>query len=225
MSSEDKVPDRPTVALAYLLPVAQLCLCLSVAVLAIPNLGSQIRAATHPATAIMHDGGGEAGKSAAEDKAHWDVSACQLIWLTNMPGMWAEVATSRHTWPYSWFPPGFADLDTWRALLWPFAALPFWFCAGRGMDFFLHRSHAPPRIGAVTFLLALLVALFGAMIVRIGLSAGKAAAQPPPALSRALLGAGACWFVLGAVCCAAWVVQVVRGRSSRLAADMAGATD
>jgi hypothetical protein len=224
MSSEDRVPRSPTVALAYLLPVVQLCLCLSVAVLAIPNLGSQIRAATHPATAVARDDGDEAGKTAAPDKEHWNVSACQLVWLTNMPGMWAEVATSRHTWPYSWFPPGFADLDTWRALLWPFAALPFWFCAGRGMDYFLYRCHAPPRIGRLTFLLGLLVALFGAMIVPVGLSAGKTAAQPL-ALDRALTGAGACWFVLGSVCCAAWVVQVVRGRSLRPAAGMAGATD
>lgn len=211
--------------LAYLLPVAELCVCLTIAVLAIPNLAWQVRDSLRPGSALaVSDDGTPRHKEVKIGKNQpWDVTAPQLVWMVNMPGMWAEIATSTHTRPYSWFPSGFADLDSWRAVLWPFAALPFWFCAGRGIDFFLRRSHAPPRIGWVTLLLALAVAAFGAIILPAGITDGDGRSEVrPPALDHALAAGGAFWLVLGLTCCAAWVVQTVRAYRERRELAIAG---
>jgi len=52
----------------------------------------------------------------------------------NMPGMFGEVLVSLPTtWPSSWHPQGW-PLDAWRALAFPFLALPAWWFAGRGLD-------------------------------------------------------------------------------------------
>jgi hypothetical protein len=222
MNPKSKIHDTPALPLAYLLPVAELCICLTVAVLAIPNLGQQIRESLRPGRAASLNDGSSDGTPRHKEPVigknqHWDVSASQIVWLANMPGIWAEFASSTHTMPYSWFPAGFVDLDSWRAVFWPFAALPFWFCAGRGMDFFLHMTHAPPRIGWVTLVLALVVTAFGAFIFPTGL-ADSGSEVRPPALDHALAAGGALWLVLGAICCAAWVVQWVLARRDRSAA-------
>src|ERR1039458_3385886 len=138
--------NNPIVPLAYLLPLDELLICLILAVVAIPDLGHQIGSSFKPKVQNSVASSEPRHKVPTIGKHQpWNVSVCQLIWLTNMPGIWAELVTSTRTWPYSWFPAGFSDLDSWRALFWPFAALPFWFSGGRGIAFFIYRSRSPQK--------------------------------------------------------------------------------
>ena len=207
--------EKPVVQLAYLLPLTELLICWTLLFFANPDLPHQISASLHPppTSRASETERLQAPISATRD---WRANVTQVMWLTNAPGMWAELATSTRAWPDSWFPVGFPDLFAWRALLWPFAAMPFWFSAGRGIDWFINRTHSPCRIGKLSLLLALVSVAYGFLLALIGLIDDNPLFRSPM-LDHALSIAGFLWLVLGAIACCAGFLQWRASRELRRA--------
>lgn len=196
-----------TLSFAYLLPLVELLVCWTILPISNPGIFRQLAAALHgPDSTAVPLSQGDRLAAAFKAADEWHAEPAQVIWLVNMPGIWAEVATSHSTWPDSWYPSSFPDLFAWRAVLFPIGALPFWFAAGRGVDWFLNRRRAPFRLARTVVLLASIAALFGAIQVPLEMGHDDPSLRPP-ALSNALVVAGAFWFLLGAIPCAAAIVQ------------------
>ena len=179
--------------------------CWTILSISNPEIFRQLATAFHGSVAApLSQGDRLAAAFKAADE--WHAEPAQLTWLINMPGIWAEIATSRSTWPESWYPSSFPDLFAWRAVLYPIGALPFWFAVGRGMDWFLNRRRAPFRLGRTVVLLASIAGFFGAIQVPLQMTRDDPSLQPE-ALSNALAIVGALWFLLGAITCTAAIVQ------------------
>lgn len=208
-----KSAETSGIQLAYLLPLAELSICWTLLFVVNPDLPRQIRASLHPPPTSK---AAETERLEADFGAidHWRVNATQVVWLENTPGMWAELATSTQTWPDSWFPVGFPDLFAWRAVLWPLASLPFWFSAGRGIDWFLDRHRRPHKIGRLTCLLALFSAAWGALLVLLGLIEHNPALRAP-ALDQSMSLSGGLWLIFGTITCSASFLQWRESRALR----------
>jgi hypothetical protein len=206
MAPDVEFPKKPLILLAYFLPLAELLICLTLAVVAIPNLKEQIKTSIHPVVQTSPSDEPRHKMPTIGKDQKWQVSIFDLLSMVNIPGIWAEFALSTHTWPYSWFPIGFADLDSWRTILWPFSALPFWFCGGLGIDYFLYRSQYQRKIRWYEFSVALLLTIFGALVLLAGFIDDHSDVRPT-ASDHAFGFAGAIWLLLGATCCTAWTRQ------------------
>ena len=118
----------------------------------------------------------------------------------NMPAILVEVVISLPTtWPDSWFPRfpfPFGELFFWRAVSWPFYALPLWWIAGRAIDALRStRSGSGPYIHRVE---AVLGGIIGTLCAVVGI--GISLAPDPDGLHsefRWLAIPGLLWFGLG----------------------------
>jgi len=212
--------EKPGVQLAYFLPVLELLIFWTLVFVSIPDLRREIHVSLHPpdASAASEKERLLASEGKSQD---WQIGVPQVAWLANVPGMWSELATSTGSWPDSWFPAGFPELFAWRAVLWPLAAMPFWWSAGKGLDWFLYRSRSRCRVGWLAVALAVLNVIYSALLVALGVSDDNPSLRSP-ALDDALAVAGGLWLVLGAItCCAAflqWRLSRAQRRTERPAA-------
>lgn len=66
------------------------------------------------------------------------------LWFNgiDVPANFVELPIDRllPTWPETWYPDGFT-VSSWRAVTFPFYALPFWWFAGLGLDTLFRRRH------------------------------------------------------------------------------------
>jgi hypothetical protein len=130
----------------------------------------------------------------------------------NIPGILFEILISLPTsWPASWHPAALL-LDTWRALVFPFFCLPFWWLVGRGLDGLLgkQRLHwSLLLIGTLFFGLCFALAL--GFHVSIPMSERDDSGW----IIRGLTG----WTVAFAILPIAWIAQVLRRRHAMPAAS------
>jgi TRAP-type C4-dicarboxylate transport system permease small subunit len=94
--------------------------------------------------------------------------------------------------------------------------MPFWFSAGRGIDWFLNRNRGPYKIGWLACLLALISVAYGALLVPMGLIDANPALRSP-ALNHAMSFAGGLWLIFGAITCCASFLQWRASRALRRA--------
>lgn len=134
----------------------------------------------------------------------------EAIWYLNFPGMLGEIAISLPTtWPES-YQPGWAwpiGFEGFRALSWPFWALPFWWLAGRGIDAFV-ASLSESNSCIIRWYEAWGMALFGSLIFIVG-TVVTLMINPhydPPEM-RWLHLPIAMWFVFGLMPLLAWIRQ------------------
>jgi hypothetical protein len=119
-------------------------------------------------------------------------------------------ALDLHTWPSIWRPARF-NVDSWRALSFPFYCLPAWWFAGRGMDalFGRRRLHWPALFSGLFFFL-----LFGGLLMSLVVMP----ASERDGLPQWVFWGSGLWMVLFAVFPLAWVRQRVSDRRRRSAA-------
>lgn len=76
----------------------------------------------------------------------------QVVEAVNLPATAIEVVVSHlaRTWPQGWTPRGIF-VHSWRAVVFPFYALPFWWFVGLGTDDLLQRRTLrwPPRVAGM----------------------------------------------------------------------------
>lgn len=126
------------------------------------------------------------------------LNASHFIAALNMPAYFIEFVVSLPiSWPSSWHPEGMIP-DVWRALSFPFFALPAWWFAGRGIDAFLLRQ----RPARVTTVIAALFSILSVVLL-CGLRFGLTASERE-GLTLPLWGFGL-WAVLFASFPAAWL--------------------
>jgi hypothetical protein len=138
------------------------------------------------------------------------VAKAHTMMAINLPGIFLQALISlpaRTSPPTTWHPQALL-LDTWRALVFPFLCLPFWWLVGCGMDVIVHneRLHWPLLLTGTAFFALLLVATFVFYF-------------PMPASDRAdllwlmkgLIG----WTIAFAVLPIAWITQSIRQRRER----------
>jgi hypothetical protein len=135
------------------------------------------------------------------------VSRAHLMMAINLPGIIIEALISLpfHTSPPSTWHPQALLLDTWRALVFPFFALPFWWLVGRGLDSIVSEERLHLSLLLVGTLLSgtCLALTLGS---RLGMSVSERI--------------GADWFIRGfagwtiafAVLPIAWIMQWIRQR-------------
>lgn len=133
------------------------------------------------------------------------VSRAHLMIAINLPGVLFQALISLPTSHNSSWHPTALLLDTWRALVFPFFCLPFWWLVGRGLDAVIHqeRLHWSFLLGGTALFALLLVATFVFYL-------------PMPASDRAdlvwlmqgLIG----WTIAFAVLPTAWITQSIRYR-------------
>jgi hypothetical protein len=135
------------------------------------------------------------------------VSKARTMMTINLPGalfQWLISLPSDAPSRFGWHPQALA-LDTWRALVFPFFALPFWWLVGCGLDTLLGRLRLHWSLlltGTVLFVIYLALALGP----RFGISAMERAragwADP------GLIG----WTIAFAILPIAWIAQSIRLR-------------
>ena len=135
------------------------------------------------------------------------VSKARTIMVINLPGalfQWLISLPSNAPSHFGWHPQSLA-LDTWRALVFPFFALPFWWHVGCGLDTLLGgvRLHWSLLLtGTVLFVIYVMLAL--------GLRLGISAIERPDA-GWAVPGLIA-WTIAFAILPIAWIAQSIRLR-------------
>lgn len=127
----------------------------------------------------------------------------------NLPGILIKALISLpfHTSPTSTWHPHALLLDTWRALVFPFFCLPFWWLVGCGLDTLMYRErlHWPLLLtGTVFFVLFLMVILAFCFPM---LASDRADVVW---LMKGLIG----WTIAFAVLPTAWIVQSIRRRGN-----------
>lgn len=129
-----------------------------------------------------------------------NLPGCLFQWLISLPSS----SASR----FGWHPQALA-LDTWRALTFPFFALPFWWLVGCGLDALLGRVRLHWSLLLTGTVLFVYLAL--ALGLRFGMSAIERAdtgwAVP------GLIG----WTIAFAILPIAWIAQSIRQRHQRAA--------
>lgn len=135
------------------------------------------------------------------------VAKAHLMMAINLPGIIIQALISLpfHTSPPSTWHPQALLLDTWRALVFPFFALPFWWLVGRGLDGIVSEARLHWSLLLVGTLLSgtCLALTLGS---RLGMSVSERI--------------GAEWFIRGfagwtiafAVLPVAWIAQSIRPR-------------
>jgi len=133
----------------------------------------------------------------------------KVIEAANLPGFSIELLQSRlsSSWPMSWTPAGM-DIFTWRAIIFPFYCLPFWWFVGLGVDALLRRR----KLRWPVLLLGTLLCgffLFLILGLRFGLSAEERDGLVYPFLGFGL------WIVLFGIFPMTWVRSWVLSRHPR----------
>lgn len=126
----------------------------------------------------------------------------------NIPGILFEILISLPTsWPASWHPAALL-LDTWRALVFPFFCLPFWWLVGCGLDGLLRKERLHWSLllaGTLLFVVCFAIAL--------GFRFNMSAAERQGVLWPFFGLAG--WALAFAVLPVAWIMQSIRQRHLR----------
>ena len=143
------------------------------------------------------------------------VSKAHTMMAINLPGvlLQALISLPAHTSPsFSWHPQALM-LDTWRALVYPFFCLPFWWLVGCGLDCLLGRERFHWSLLLFgTFLVGACLALV--LGFHFGIPAGR---QDNPWLMRGLTG----WTIAFAILPIAWITQSIRRHGEHSASPAA----
>jgi hypothetical protein len=213
--------QRSLVQASVLLPLAALSISWTLLLLGDPQIFHKIGASLNIADLTMTPPA--TPRLPPEEYSGSNFSIFRLLWFGNLPGFWFEIADSIRTWPFSWFPSAFPDLEMWRALTFPLAAAPFWSWAGTGVDYFAGlRNHSKSPVRWFAFVGSLVSLVFGAITLIVGILNDRQDLHPP-AFIHALMGVGVIWMIFSGLCCAAWIHQALQRRKER--ADTNTASD
>ena len=137
------------------------------------------------------------------------VPRAHTMMAINLPGVLIQALISipAHTSPPSTWHPQALDLDTWRAVVFPFFALPFWWLVGCGLDALVNKERLHWSLLLIGTLLSI-ACLTLALGSRFGMSEAERI--------------GSDWYIRGfigwtsgfAVLPIAWIVQLIRQRGS-----------
>jgi hypothetical protein len=229
MSSEFRsIPFR------WILPAAQLVLCIAILWPLRGEIISSVRSSTH--AHILHDQPAQAPKvnirvlypdllpdlsnihTVIEEREYRERFLRLRLWappLLNLPAMWLELprAIVSHD-KNEWVPVGMS-FQYWRALAWPLVGIGVWWLVGRGVEALIaaFRGVARPGITYVETAIAVLFALLGAVLFLGPLVDPTSPDSEIPRLFFIL--AGAIWVLLGAATIAARLAQWrIRRRSA-----------
>jgi hypothetical protein len=184
---------------SFLLPLGELLIWLILvpvpATLLYLSLQSQFHSADQVVFGSMRMSYTEARRIACQGPA---LRASHFIAALNTPAFLIEFLISIPiSWPSSWHPEGMTP-DVWRALSFPFFALPAWWFAGRSIDACLLRQRPNWAITVIAILFStLFVILFCGL--RFGLSTPERDGVTFPLWGFPL------WAALFAVYPAAWI--------------------
>lgn len=134
------------------------------------------------------------------------VSKAHTIMAINLPGIIVQALISLPM-PrtFSWHPAALL-LDTWRALVFPFFCLPFWWLVGRGVDGLLSKDRlhwSLVLVGTVLFAICLVAVL--------AFHFGTSSALDRQDLAWVMPGFTG-WTIAFAILPIAWIVQSLRPR-------------
>jgi hypothetical protein len=133
------------------------------------------------------------------------LSKAQTMMAINLPGMVFEILISLPTsWPLTWHPAAML-LDTWRALVYPFFCLPFWWLVGCGLDGIVSRQRLHWSLLLIGTLLSGTCLTF-ALGFRFGMSVTERQD------STWVIAGFAAWSIAFAVLPSAWIMQSIRQR-------------
>lgn len=125
----------------------------------------------------------------------------------NFPGGMVQLPYAIYSADHREWIPGNIDFKTWRALTWPFLALPFWWMAGRGAEALTaaRRKLLLPLIRWFETLISF-VMLAGGITVAIGLGLFAGADHVDPQL-RLFVASSVMWGFLGSLTVVAKLAQ------------------
>jgi hypothetical protein len=135
------------------------------------------------------------------------ISKAPIMIAINLPGVLLQALISlpsRTSPPSSWHPQALM-LDTWRTLLFPFFALPFWWLVGCGLDAIVSKEHLHRSLFLVGTLLSGIC-----LALAFGFRFDRSAAEwvGTDWFIRGLAG----WTIAFAVLPIAWIMQSIRQR-------------
>jgi hypothetical protein len=226
--------EQCSIPFRWVLPAAQLLLCIAILWPLRAELISSVRSSTH--AYVLHDEPAQAPKvdirvlypdllpdfsnihTVLEEREYRDRWLRLRLWapaLLNLPAMWLElprVIVSHDK--NEWVPIGMS-FQYWRALAWPLVGIGLWWLVGRGIEALIaaFRRVVRPAITYVETAIAVLFALLGAVLFLGPL-------LDPTSLNGEIsrfffVLAGATWVLLGAATIAARLAQWrIRRRSA-----------
>ena len=163
-----------SIRFSFLLPLIELAIWLVIVIVPATLTYLNLRAHTRPGDqVVMRTKRGnftvpyEAAKRLAFEGPA--LKASHKITALNMPGFFGEILVSLPTsWPSSWHPEEMI-LDVWRAIIFPFFALPAWWLVGRGIDslFYKRKPHNVSTVIGTLLFIGFIVLFCG---LRFGLS-------------------------------------------------------
>ncbi len=226
--------EHRSIAFRWVLPAAQLLLCVGILWPLRGELISSVRSSTH--AYVLHDEPAQDPKvdirvlypkllpdssnphTVVEEREYRDRFLRLRLWapaLLNLPAVWLELprAIVSHD-KNEWVPVGMS-FQYWRALAWPVVGIGVWWFVGRGVEALISafRGVVRPAISYVETAIAVLFALLGAVIFLGPL-------LDPSSLNDGILRyffvlAGAMWVLLGAAIILARLAQWrIRRRSA-----------
>ncbi len=222
----------------WILPVAQLLLCVAILWPLRGELVASVRSSTH--AYLIHDQPAQAPKvnirvlypdlspdfsnlhAVTEEREYRDRFLRLRLWapaLLNLPAMWLDLPYAIVTGDKDEWVPAGMSFQYWRALAWPLVGIVLWWFAGRGVEALIgaFRGIVRPALTYVEVAVAVPFALLG-IVLFVGplLDPSSLGDEVPWVLFSS---AGAMWFLLGAATIAARIAQWRIGRRLARQAD------
>jgi hypothetical protein len=219
--------DEPrSIPFRWILPIAQLLLCVAILWPLRGELIASMRSSTH--AYFLHDQPTQAPKvnirvlypgllpdfanldKVIEERSYRDRFLRLRLWgpaLLNFPAMWLALPTIFLTnGKNEWVPTGMY-FQYWRALAWPVVGILLWWLAGRGIEALIAASKGliRPRITWAEIVGAILVVLSGGFALVASIEPDVRSDLVFP--RGLLLAAGLLWFLLGSTIIASRVMQ------------------
>lgn len=207
----------------WLLPVGQLLMC---SLLLLPFRGVILFELLHvrvygyvpdSGTTIGPDGKVQLRTNPAyEHWAKWKDMTFDGVSLVNLPGAFVALPSAIFSSDHREWTPARVEFKVWRAVSWPFLAVPFWWIAGRGVEALLaaiKKIIAPRLRWWETLIAALLLAGGITCVIGFVFFAGVDASDR---ILQAMSVAFGFWAVLGGVTVVAKFLQWRLRRNSKL---------
>lgn len=218
--------ERRSIPFRWILPAAQLVLCIAILWPLRGEIISSVRSSTH--AYILHDQPVQAPKvnirvlypdllpdlsnihAVIEEREYGERFVRLRLWapaLLNLPAMWLELPRAIVSQDKNeWVPVGMS-FQYWRALAWPLVGIGVWWIVGRGIEALIgaFRGVVRPAITHVETAIAVLFALLGAVLF-LGPLLDPTSLDSEFARLFFIL-AGAIWILLGAATIAARLAQ------------------
>lgn len=209
----------------WILPAAQLLVCVAILWPLRGELVSSVRSSAHAYR--LHDESAQDAKvdirvlypdllpdfsnlsAVIEEREYRDRFLRLRLWgpaLLNLPAMWLDLPRAIVTGGKNeWVPVGMS-FQYWRALAWPLVGIVLWWIAGRGIEALIaaFRGIVRPALTYVEVAIALLFALMG-IVLFVGVLLDPSSIHEVSWIFFSL--AGAMWALLGATTIAARLAQ------------------